>query len=357
MIAGASLKQARAAKKLAFADITRETRIQGWVLQALEADQLHLQMSPVYAKSFLMTYAKFLGLNPVPLVAELQAALAPPPPAAPELPPAAPASPLRMPQVKLPKVELPKFQAPKITMPKLKIPTFEIPWVAIRRAAPAFAVAAVIVGVVAVNPAKQFAKIEWPKFQAPKIAFKLPKLQLPKIAFKLPSLPKSTKTAKAPASKKIAAKPAAKPVAKPIVVAVKPTAKVSDELAKVPALPEPQMTVAPRVASVAPTLQLKTAELPALQLVPTAPLELVLLTTRATWVQVRVDGKLLAERRLPRGSKERWSAKRTIDLVVAHPTDIELKLNGQSISPFAVAYRGRMRITHRGVVQLAAASE
>lgn len=224
--------------------------------------------------------------------------------------------------------------------------------------APAFAIAAVILAVIAVNPQKQLAKVQWPKMQAPKLAFKMP--AMPKLAFKMPTLPKPTKVAKAPAVKKLAK---AKPEAKGIVVAARPAAKpaaaaVNEQLAKVPALPEPHMTVAPRVASVVPTVQEPKAPLlPALQLVPTQTLELVLITTKATYVQVRVDGKLLAERRLPRGSKERWIAKRSIDLVVAHPTDVELKLNGQSISPFAVAYRGRMSITHRGVAQLAVASQ
>lgn len=365
MTPGAQLKQARTAKKLAFADVTHDTRIQAWVLEALEADQLHQQMSPVYAKGFLSQYAKFLGLNPVPLIAELQAALAPPAPAKPELPPPAPAAPLRikasqvklpkaetpklaMPRVQLPKVTLPKVKLPKIEMPRFDFPKVEIPWSRLRRMAPAFAVAAVILAVIAVNPQKQLAKVQWPKMQAPKFAFKMP------------SFPKPTKLAKVPAVKKLAK---AKPEAKGIVVAARPAAKpaaaaVNEQLAKVPALPEPHMTVAPRVASVVPTVQEPKAPLlPALQLVPTQTLELVLITTKATYVQVRVDGKLLAEQRLPRGSKERWIAKRSIDLVVAHPTDVELKLNGQSISPFAVAYRGRMSITHRGVAQLAVASQ
>lgn len=375
MSIGAQLKKIRLAKQLKFADVTRDTRIQAWVLEALEADQLHLQMSIVYSKGFLSSYAKFLGLDPAPLLAELQATLAPPAPAKPELPPAAPVTKLQMPKLEMPKFEMPKVQMskvelPKITLPKLvmprvqlpkvaipkikfpkvemprfELPKLEVPWSRLRRMVPALAAAAVIALVVAINPAKQLAKIEWPKFSMPKIAIKLPASK------KLAAKPKSQ-------PQKLASAGAIKVVAKPAAVA-KPAVAVSDELAKVPArLPEPQLTVAPRMASVAPTVSKpKPAALPVLELTAAQPLELVLITNRATFVQVRADGKLLASRQLPRGSKERWTASRTLDLVVAHPTDVELKLNGQSISPFAVAYRGRMRITHRGVVQLAAASE
>jgi cytoskeleton protein RodZ len=95
------------------------------------------------------------------------------------------------------------------------------------------------------------------------------------------------------------------------------------------------------------------AELPALALSPSEPLELAITTYRATWVQVRADGKLLAQRRLQRGASEQWQAQTQFQLVVANPSQVDLTLNGHSISPFVVAHRGRLRITHRGIAELA----
>lgn len=347
MTTGAQLKKARQAKKLAFADVTRDTRIQGWVLEALEADQLHQQMSAIYAKGFLAQYAKFLGLDPAPLLAQLQSVMAPPPaPTASELPPpAAPAEPIKI----------------------------EVPWPAIRhavrQAAPAFAAVAVVALLIVSHPLQRLSKVSWPKM--PAVALKMP--SLPKLAFQLPK--PQVKTAKAPASKKLVAKPATKPAAAP---------KPLEELARMPAtepgaprdarggdgsaaagvrlrpLPEPQLTITPRTASMTP-LPVETAPklpaLPTLQMpATTKPLELVLVATRPTWVQVRADGKLLAERRLPSGSKERWTAKKSLDVIVAQP-ELELSLNGQNLIPFVIAYRGRLHITRQGVTRLPAESE
>ncbi len=75
---GAQLQRMRHERKLSLADVTKETKIQPWVLEALEADRLQEQMSPIYAKGFLSTYARFLHLAPEPLIVQL---FPPPPPA------------------------------------------------------------------------------------------------------------------------------------------------------------------------------------------------------------------------------------------------------------------------------------
>ncbi|MBI3330528.1 MAG: DUF4115 domain-containing protein, partial [Candidatus Omnitrophica bacterium] len=82
------------------------------------------------------------------------------------------------------------------------------------------------------------------------------------------------------------------------------------------------------------------------------PLELAVTAHRTTWIRVRADGKLLTQQRLPRGANERWTAKKQFELIIANPTQVDLSLNGQSISPFAVAHRGRLLVTHRGVTPL-----
>lgn len=68
---GAQLQAARTEQRLALKDVAQVTKIQPWVLEALERDTLHQTMSPVYVKGFLGTYARCLGLEPDPLVQRL----------------------------------------------------------------------------------------------------------------------------------------------------------------------------------------------------------------------------------------------------------------------------------------------
>ena len=109
------------------------------------------------------------------------------------------------------------------------------------------------------------------------------------------------------------------------------------------------------LASVAPfTEPVPVAKLPTLSLKPIDTLELSITAHRATWVQVRADGKLMIQQRLSRGMSEHWSAARRFELIIATPSQVEVTLNGQSISPFAIAHRGRLVITRHGISHLAA---
>ena len=65
------MRQARLAKQLELREITKVTKIQPWVLEALETDELHRTMSTIYVKSFLGTYAKYLQLDGVALINQL----------------------------------------------------------------------------------------------------------------------------------------------------------------------------------------------------------------------------------------------------------------------------------------------
>ena len=78
---GAQLQGARTDRKLSLSDVTQATKIQPWVLEALEADRLQDLMSPIYVKGFLTTYARFLHLDPSPLVTQLSWPQPTPPPA------------------------------------------------------------------------------------------------------------------------------------------------------------------------------------------------------------------------------------------------------------------------------------
>ena len=73
---------------------------------------------------------------------------------------------------------------------------------------------------------------------------------------------------------------------------------------------------------------------------------------RPTWIRVRADGQLLTQQRLGGGDQESWTAFKQFELIVAKPSQVDLELNGESISPLAVAHHGRLLITPRGVSQL-----
>jgi cytoskeletal protein RodZ len=65
---GRRLKEARLAKHLSIEDVSKETRIQPRILEALESDRFHEVLSPIYARGFIKKYADFLGLDSGSLV-------------------------------------------------------------------------------------------------------------------------------------------------------------------------------------------------------------------------------------------------------------------------------------------------
>jgi cytoskeletal protein RodZ len=258
MTVGNELRETRTGKKLTIAEVSAATKIQPWVIEALESDRLQELMSPVYVKGFLTTYAKFLRLPPEPLLAQFtwkqdeEAAAG------------SAAAPAALPPI-----------------------TLRIPWPLVRRVGAVALGGALMVGLVVINP------LRW-----------LPKISLPTL--RLPKLASIT----------------------PVPSTVKPTA---------PQPPAPQPKPTPSVATTAP---------------PTRGLELEIVAHRATWVRIRADGKLLAQQRLPRGARERWTAKKRLELVVAHPAQVTLTLNGEPITSSAITHNGRLVITQQGVAPL-----
>ena len=246
---GEQLRAAREQLKLSLADVTRETKIQTWVLEALEEDRLQELMSPIYVKGFVTSYAKSLHLEPEPLLAQFP------------WPTVAPSQQEILPPAATPSVSLRELWS----------------WPAVRHAATALAFSAVVlVAMIALKPAQRW-------------------------------------------------------------MAKLPHARVGNA----------------RVASLTSGDRLpKAPELPTLTLLATQSLELDMTAHRTAWITIRADGKLLAQQRIVRGAQEHWSAKKELEIIVSQPSDVELMLNGQSISPFAIAHRGRLLITHRGVTQL-----
>lgn len=243
MAIGTQLAQARAARKLSIGEVSRETKIQPWVLEALEADRLQELMSPIYVKGFLGQYARFLRVEPEPLLAQLSW-------------PQEPAH-----------EEEPVHRVPILpTRPAFQI---QIPWERLKRLRGPVLIGAGVVALIVVKP------LRW-----------------------LPALP------------------------------------VLHRPASVSVISEPAPSVSAKSLSTIPSLELSIA------------------VRRPTWVRVRADGKLLTQQHLPGGTEETWTAKERFEVIVAKPLQVEVMLNGQSISPLAVAHRGRLLITPRGVHRL-----
>jgi len=62
------LQRARQARGLTLEEVERDTRISRRYLQALENENFGLLPAPVYARGFLRTYARYLGLEPANLL-------------------------------------------------------------------------------------------------------------------------------------------------------------------------------------------------------------------------------------------------------------------------------------------------
>ena len=67
---GQQLKAAREAQGTSESEAGSATRILTKIIIAMEADNFSVMPAPTYAKGFIRLYAKYLGLDPVPLVDE-----------------------------------------------------------------------------------------------------------------------------------------------------------------------------------------------------------------------------------------------------------------------------------------------
>jgi cytoskeletal protein RodZ len=65
---GNTLSRARRARGITIEDAERDTHVSRRYLQALETEDFSVFPAPVYARGFLRTYSRYLGLNPEELV-------------------------------------------------------------------------------------------------------------------------------------------------------------------------------------------------------------------------------------------------------------------------------------------------
>ncbi|RDV84755.1 helix-turn-helix domain-containing protein [Ammonifex thiophilus] len=78
MSLGERLREAREAKGLSVEEVAEATKIRSKYLRALEEEDFELLPGRVYAKAFLRTYARFLGLDEIQLAQEFDSLWPPP---------------------------------------------------------------------------------------------------------------------------------------------------------------------------------------------------------------------------------------------------------------------------------------
>ena len=76
MALGMKLKQAREAMGLTESDLAESTHMMAQMIREIEAEDYHRFSAPIYGKGFIKLFAKAVGLDPAPLVAEFMAAMA-----------------------------------------------------------------------------------------------------------------------------------------------------------------------------------------------------------------------------------------------------------------------------------------
>ncbi len=109
---GKYLRQQRESKKISLREVAKSTKVREHILEAIEGDQYHLLPPNTYVKGFLLSYAKYLGLNPKDVLLryrrDLKGETVTPPPTQPPKPePKVPAKHPPTPKSEIPPLPLP----------------------------------------------------------------------------------------------------------------------------------------------------------------------------------------------------------------------------------------------------------
>ena len=72
---GKYLQRERESRNISLREVASHTRVREHLLKAIEEDQFHLLPSGTYVKGFLLTYVKYLGLDPKEVILRYESAL------------------------------------------------------------------------------------------------------------------------------------------------------------------------------------------------------------------------------------------------------------------------------------------
>jgi cytoskeletal protein RodZ len=129
---GKYLKRQRESKKISLREVAKSTKVREPILKAIEEDQHHLLPPTTYVKGFLLSYAKYLHLNPNDVLLRYERTLKGEPILSPPLSPSKPEPEVPPPPPPEPKVEVspppPPETKKEIPLPRRRTPKQKILW-------------------------------------------------------------------------------------------------------------------------------------------------------------------------------------------------------------------------------------
>ncbi len=72
-------------------------------------------------------------------------------------------------------------------------------------------------------------------------------------------------------------------------------------------------------------------------------------TKDACWIRVKADGETIFQKTLPKGKRERWQAKKSLELLIGKPEALEVFFNGEHIDLKKAKLKKTLIITHEGI--------
>ncbi len=94
--------------------------------------------------------------------------------------------------------------------------------------------------------------------------------------------------------------------------------------------PQPKKPVAPKTIVSMKPIVVKPSPVKQEAVVP---VRATLHAKEDTWIQVRLDGKVIFQGILKKGKSENWQAKQTIEMSIGNAGAVELEVNGRQLSP------------------------
>jgi len=270
---GNILKDARLLKNMSLEDVSKSTKIHPNILKSIEADDV-LALGAVYAKSFIRIYADFLGLDKEDLVRRFEG-----------LKNGAQAvGPKEVRQKSMPQPPVPDLETRKYFFDVFK----KIPWGRI--------VIVVIVALVLWNFGKFLHKKRVESALKKKIEIQAPEKK------------------GIQSKKEITQKSSKKKSSLVVEKTKKDSSKISASKASKTAEPKNVIETTAKQA-----VLIKNAE----------KLILVIRTKEKTWLQVKVDGKIVFQGVLAKGVADSWQAEEKMELWLGNAGVVQLELNGR----------------------------
>lgn len=294
---GSQLKKARQKKEVTLSEVYQQTRIHTDILSALEEDRYDNILNPIYIKSFLKRYASYLGLDTAKLLGEYSVLHEEEEPKEEK------------------KKEAPKKERPKLSLPRLRL---RLPQIGKEKIIRIARLAVVFIGIILAV----FILVKSTFFVVSKVSQGFAKLANQAEEMKKAAQAKKTESAKE-------AQPPKSQPKKAVTVTVA----------------SPKKETLPMKKTKEPTL----ARQDMLSIPAQESLKLTIRATDDVWIQLRVDGKIIFQNVLRKGSTETWKADESFEIWTGRSEALYLNLNGNNLGVLGSGVKRGVLITRRGI--------